>query len=220
LKAFSLLLSTVAVSLLAGCGSTNNYLSAKTKNIEYYRIFDIQTAASRSSVAKAASDGLGRNTGNAQEAMPIPSSADLPDLPGRFKLVNPFEGSKLAALAGGGGSLGIRIATCDGAVWTAKANRTVSGSNNLALTVCLFQYKGGYHLDQYAVFSKQEGGLMQVSRDMANAMVGTPEEWTEKTLLDVVRNIHAVTGADVKLLEAQPDVAGTPWLDKSDAPHG
>ena len=219
MKAFNLLLGTVAVSLLAACGSTNNYLSAKTKNIEYYRIYDIQTTASRSALAKAASDGLGRNTGNAQEAMPIPSSADLPDTPGRFKLANPFEGSKLAAIAGMGGSLGIRIATCDGAVWTAKANRSVTGSSDLSITICLFQYKGGYHLDQYAVFSKQEGGLTQISRDLANAMVGTPEEWTEKTLLDVVRNIKAVTGADIKLLEAQPDIAGTPWLDKADAPH-
>ena len=86
----------------------------------------------------------------------------------------------------------------------------------LDLTACIFQYKDGYHLDLYAVFTKQEGGLFQVSRDMANAMVGTPEEWTEKTFLDTVRSIRAATGADIALLEAQPELSGTPWLDGMD----
>ena len=60
---------------------------------------------------------------------------------------------------------------------------------------------------------------MQISRDMANAMVGTPEEWTEKTFLDIIRSIRATTGAEVALLEAQPEVAGTPWLDSLDSPR-
>jgi hypothetical protein len=140
-------------------------------------------------------------------------SAELPEKPGRFKLVNPFEGSKFAALAGSAGGLNMRVAMCDNAVWTAKAERRVSGSNSLNLTACLFQYKDGYHLNLYGVMTKQEGGLMQLSRDLANAMVGTPEEWTEKTMLDIVRSIKAATNADVKLLEAQPDIQGTPWLD-------
>jgi hypothetical protein len=208
----------VAATLgIAGCGTTNNYLAEKKQSVEYYRIFDIKTGANRQTVAKAASNGIGRNVSNAQEATPIPSSGEIPEKPGRFKLVNPFEGSKLAALAGGAGSLGFRIATCEGASWTAKAERHVSGSNNLNLTACLFQYKDGYHLDLYAVFTKQEGGLLQISRDMANAMVGTPEEWTEKTFLDIVRSIRANTSAEVALLEAQPELSGTPWLDSMDS---
>ncbi|MFQ6758111.1 hypothetical protein MWR57_05800 [Desulfovibrionaceae bacterium CB1MN] len=204
---------------LTGCGATSNYLAQKTKTVEYYRIFDIKTSASRQVVSKAASDGIGRNAGNAQEATPIPASGEIPEKPSRFKLVNPLEGSKLALLAGGGGgSLGFRMATCEGASWTAQAQRNVAGSNSLNLTACLFQYKEGYHLDLYAVFTKQEGGLNQISRDMAFAIVGTPEEWTEKTFLDIVRSIHAKTGAEVTLVEAQPEIAGTPWLDSIDSP--
>jgi hypothetical protein len=206
----------VAVLATAGCGTTNNYLASKTKTVEYYRIFDIRTNATRQTVAKAASDGIGRNVNNAAEATPIPSSGDIPDKPGRFKLVNPLEGSRLAALAGSAGSLGFRIATCDGAAWTAKAERRITNSNNLTVTACLFQYKDGYHLDLYAVFTKQEGGILQISRDMANAVVGTPEEWTEKVFLDTVRSIRIQTGADVALLEAQPEIFGTPWLDGFD----
>jgi hypothetical protein len=213
-----LLAIAVAATLgISGCGTTNNYLAEKKQTVEYYRIFDIKTSANRQMVAKAASNGIGRNVNNAQEATPIPSSGELPEKPARFKLVNPFEGSKLAALAGGAGSLGFRMATCEGASWTAKAERRVSGSNNLSLTACLFQYKDGYHLDLYAVFTKQEGGLFQISRDMANAMVGTPEEWTEKTFLDIVRSIRINTGAEIALLEAQPELSGTPWLDSLDS---
>lgn len=211
-------LSVASAMMLSACGGMNNYMANKTTTVEYYRIYDIKTTASRQVVAKAASNGLGRNVNNAQEALPIPSSAEIPDQPGRFSLVNPFAGTAFAAFAGGAGSIGIRIAKCDGAVWTARAVREVSGSNQLNLYSCLYQYKGGYHLDQYAVFTKEEGGLMQLSRDMASAMVGTPEQWTEKTLLDTVRNIHAETGATVALLEAQPDISGMPWLDGFDGP--
>lgn len=210
--------SAAIAILLAGCGTTNNYLAEKKKTVEYYRIFDIKTAAVKGNVIKAASDGLGRNVNNAQEATPIPRTADVPDVPGRFAIVNPLEGSKLAALVGGAGTLGLQMATCDGAVWTAKAERKVVGSNKLDLTACLFQYKDGYHLDLYAVFVKEEGGLFQISRDLASSMVGTPEEWTEKTFLDVIRNINAKTDSNITLLEAQPEVSGTPWLDSVDAP--
>lgn len=200
-----------------GCGTTNNYLAAKTKTVEYYRIFDIRTSAPRQAVAKAASDGLGRNVSSAQEATPIPSSGEIPDMPGRFKLVDPFAGSRLATLAGGAGSIGFRMATCEGASWTARADRRVTGDNSLQLTACLFQYRDGYHLDLYAVFTKREGGLFQISRDMAHALVGTAEEWTEKTFLDIVRAIRAQTGAETVLLEAQPEISGTPWLDGADS---
>jgi hypothetical protein len=202
---------------LSGCGTTNNAFSRKTQSVEYYRIFDIQTTASRLVVAKAASNGLGRNVNNASEALPIPSSAEVPEKPGRFKLINPLAGSPIAAMAArGGGAIDFKMATCEGATWSARARRSIAGSSDLNITLCLFQYKAGYHLDMYGMFTKEEGGLMQLSRNMAAAMVGTPEEWTEKTFLDVVRSIKASTDADVKLLEAQPEIAGTPWLDTGD----
>ncbi|MCL2906256.1 hypothetical protein [Shewanella fodinae] len=68
----------------------------------------------------------------------------------------------------------------------------------------------------YATFSKSEGGLMQLSRSLANAMVGTPEEWTEKTFMDIVRAIQKETGAEISYLEGYPKLSGTPWLDEYD----
>lgn len=204
----------VCLASMTGCGTVNNALATKTKTVEYYRIFDIKTKADRQVVIEAASTGLGKNVGDAQEASPLPDSTELPMKPGRFKLVNPLENSRFAALAGGGGSIGFKVATCDGATWTANALRQVAGSNQLNLTACLFPYTEGYHLNLYAVFTKEEGGLQQLSRSMAYAMVGTPEEWTEKTFLDIVRTIKDEAGAEIQYIEGFPKMSGTPWLDR------
>jgi hypothetical protein len=51
---------------------------------------------------------------------------------------------------------------------------------------------------------------------MANAIIGTQEEWTEKTFLDIVRSIRNKTAAEITLLEAEPELSGTPWLDSRD----
>lgn len=104
------------------------------------------------------------------------------------------------------GSLGLKIATCKGSIWTATAKKNVSGSHNMDITLCLWQYKDGYHLDTYAKFTKETGGLMQISRSMANAMVGSPEHWAEKTFLDTVRSIKNATNGQVKRVEGFPSL--------------
>ncbi|MBE0422167.1 MAG: hypothetical protein ACTJH9_11425 [Pseudoalteromonas sp.] len=213
-KTFAL---SLIVATLTGCGTVNNALVEKTKTVEYYRIFDIKTQADRYVIADSASNGLGRNVNDAQEATPIPTSSELPSKAGRFTLVNPFEGSKFAALAAGGGQLGFKVATCENASWTANATRSISGQSKLKLTACLFPYTEGYHLDLYASFTKKEGGIMELSRKAASAMVGTPEEWTEKTFLDIVRQIKEDTGAQVSFIEGYPKPQGTPWLDGGEA---
>jgi hypothetical protein len=222
-----LCIALLSLSLTA-CGGLNNKLANKTKQVEYYRIFDIKTDLDRTAIIEAASNGLGRNVGDAQEAMPIPSFSTPPEKPGRFKVVNQMDALQssefgrsmraMAALGGGigGGRLGLKSAQCDGAVWTANAQKNVDRSFNLNMATCLFEYQGGYHLDMYAHFTKQEGGMMQLSRAMANAMVGTPEEWVEKTFLDVVRQIHKETNAEAELLEGYPKMQGTPWLDSGE----
>lgn len=203
----------VSISL-TGCAA----LTPKTTNVEYYRIFDIKTTANRKAVSDAASQGLAKNVNNVTEARPIPTSGELPEKPGRFKLTNLMEGSRFAALAGSGGSLGFKVASCEGSVWNASATRDVKNSSNLRLTACLFPYKDGYHLNFYAAFQKKEGGGldMALARSMAGAMVGSPEEWTEKTFLDVVRSVRLAANAEVKYIEGEPEMSGTPWLDSGE----
>jgi hypothetical protein len=81
------------------------------------------------------------------------------------------------------------------------------------LVACLFPYKTGYHLDMYAVFTKPEGGWLAWPRRVGGMMMDTPEKFTETTMMDLVRAIREGTGANVTLVEAKPNLAGTPWLE-------
>jgi hypothetical protein len=103
--------------------------------------------------------------------------------------------------------------SCDGASWTAKAAPRVRGSDNMNLVACLFPYKSGYHLDMYAVFTKAEGGWLAWPRRVSGMFMGTPEKFTDATMMDLVRAIREGTGANVSLVEAKPNLAGTPWLE-------
>jgi hypothetical protein len=89
----------------------------------------------------------------------------------------------------------------------------VRGTEDMNLVACLFPYKTGYHLDMYAVFTKPEGGIMQWPRQLTGIVLGTPEKFTESTMMDIVRAIRESTGANVSLVEAKPNLAGTPWLE-------
>ncbi len=204
----------IALAILGSCASTNRGLSQKKISVEYYRIFDIKTDAKRQDVIKAASAGLAQNVNSAREASPIPSFSEAPETAGRFKLVNPFEGTNMAALAAMGGTSSIKIATCEGAVWSADATRSVKGSSDLRLTACLFEYKDGFHIDFYATFEKKEGGVEQIGRNLTSAIAGSPEAWTEKVFNDIVKSIHQSTGAEIVYLEGYPEPVGTPWFDQ------
>jgi hypothetical protein len=205
-KLLVMIVAAASITGLAGCAATNHALAKRTTTAEHYRIFEIKTDATRAAVASAASAGLRRNVNVVNENSSIPTSAELPEKPGRF------EGTRIGALAAASGqTLAFKLATCESSSWMAKANRTIHGQSDLQLTVCIWPFKGGYHVDMYGTFTKEEGGLMQVSREMASAMVGTPEEWAEKTFLDVIRSIKQTSGAEVRLIEGQPEIKGSPW---------
>jgi hypothetical protein len=89
----------------------------------------------------------------------------------------------------------------------------VRGSDNMNMVACLFPYKSGYHLDMYAVFTKPEGGWLSWPRRVGGMVMGTPEKFTESTMMDLVRAIREGTNANVSLVEAKPNLAGTPWLE-------
>jgi hypothetical protein len=108
----------------------------------------------------------------------------------------------------------LKVAKCDGAAWTSKAVRNVSGSSNLTLYSCLYRYRAGYNLDMYAVFSKSSGGLTGVLQSGTDAIVGTPEAWVNKTIVDTVRAIEQAAGTQGVHLEGQPALGPLPAVDK------
>ena len=204
----SSMMALAVAAALAGCSTgAGNMFATTDKTVEYYRVFDIKTDAAGQAVAKAASDGIGRNVVNA--TLDTPAGAEVQEQPGHFKMADAAGGAAVA-----------RAPSCEGASWTAKAAPRVTGGDNMNMVACLFPYKNGYHLDMYAVFTKKEGGLLQWPRKMTGAIMGTPEKWTEKAMLDVVRAIRESTGAEVALVEAKPDVSGTPWLDSNGGSSG
>jgi hypothetical protein len=194
-------------ALLSGCSteSGNNPLASRSTTVEYYRVFDIKTDVPAQTVTKAATDGINRNVKDA--VVSTPPGVEATELPGHFKIADPTSAPPGSAVAKG--------PSCDGAAWTAKATPRVRGTEDMNLVACLFPYKNGYHLDMYAVFTRPEGGIMQWPRRLTGVFLGTPEKFTETTMMDVVRAIRETTGANVSLVEAKPNLAGTPWLEPS-----
>jgi hypothetical protein len=188
---------------LAGCSTgAGEIFASRDRTVEYVRVFDIKTEAPPPAVAHAASQGISRNINNAVLATPLPDTAEVLDQPGRFKL---------AETPGAA-----RGPSCEGASWTAKARPDVRGQD-VHIVACLYPYKTGYHLDMYAAFTKKEGGWLEWPRRATGYVLGTPEKFVDKTMLDLVRTIRETTKAQVALVEAQPEVAGTPWLESTGA---
>jgi hypothetical protein len=201
-----ILLALGVLAVLAGCSAgSGSRFAAHDTTVEYYRVFDIRTDAAPQAVATAATDGIIRNVKDVVVA--TPPGVEATALPGHFRMADPTSTAPGAP-------------TCEGAAWTAKAAPHVRGSDNMNMVACLFPYRDGYHLDMYAIFTKPEGGWLSWPRQVGGMMMGTPEKFTETTMLDIVRAIRASTRAQVSLVEAKPNLPGTPWLEGGDVPLG
>lgn len=181
---------------------------------ELYHIFDIKTAAKRDAIIKALQDGLNPNISKSDTITPLVMGAP-PETPGKFTLVNPFEASPLGGLIPASQMAQMRQVRCDGAVWISTALRKVRGSNQLKLTMCLFPYAQGYHLDIHAIDIKERGGGLseRLGRAIGTAIVGNSDDWTKKTIIDVVRNVNRTLAPQIRYVEGQPELTGTPWLE-------
>jgi len=201
--------------MLSACGSVNSSMSANHKTVEFYRIFDVHTNANRQDVADLAAKGLSRWVSNVNERRPIPSSAELPEKPGRFKVKQVQMSGNMAALMAMSGQGLPSSVTCDGATWIGTAVKTVAGTDGINLTACLFQYKGGYHLDVYGTYSEQSSGFTlnpyELGAKMAKAVTGTPGEWMDKMIADTTQEIKTGAHAQVAFLEGYPKSTGQPW---------
>lgn len=202
--------------VLAGCSSDGaDRFASRDTTVEYYRVFDIRTEAGAQAVGRAASDGINLHVKDAVVA--TPAITPVTDLPGHFKMLDPAGAKATPGAPGAPAARADKGPTCEGASWTAKAAPQVRGGDNMNIVACIFPYKSGYHLDMYTVFTKQEGGWLAWPRQLSGRFLGTPEKFTETTMMDVVRTIHDNTHAQVTLVEAKPTLAGTPWLENTSA---
>ena len=210
----------LVTAALTGCNAVNQSLANRQEVVEIYHIFDFKTQADVATVSRAAANGLAQNTNSVQSSTPLQIGNVVPAEPGKFVLVDMASamgggmGAMMQLAAAQNGSAGIKVAKCDGAVWTSKAIRNISGSSNLTLYSCLYRYRSGYNLDMYAVFSKTSGGLNGVFQSGADALIGTPEAWVNKTIVDTVRAVESAAGTRAVHVEGQPELGPLPAVDK------
>lgn len=215
-----ILTAVAGVALLSGCNAVNQSLANRQEVVEIYHIFDFKTQADVATVSRAAANGLAQNTNSVQSSTPLQLGITVPAEPGKFTLVDMAGamgggmGAMMQLAAAQNGGVGVKVAKCDGAVWTSKAVRNISGSSNLTLYSCLYRYQSGYNLDMYAVFSKTRGGLTGVLQSGSDALIGTPEAWVNKTIIDTVRTIESAAGTRAVHVEGQPELGPLPAVDK------
>lgn len=200
--------------LTASCSLA--HAETSTRSREIYAIFDFSTSASKQQVIKAALDGMKINISRSDTMTPVVMD-EPPEKAARFKIVDMAEGSPLAgflAMAPASTRMALKRATCDGAVWIADAQRVVEGIHNLRLTLCLFPRRLGYALDLYAIDTQDRGGGLgtMLGRAIANKVVGGPDAWVSKTVLDIVRSIREKTQSEVKYVDGSLEFEGEPWM--------
>lgn len=197
MKTTSYLLSLVpACVLLGGCSSMPQYFASTNRTVEMYHIFDLKTDAGTAAMSRAAIAGLGKHTVDIESDMPAPATADLPAAPARFKLASTAPGPTL------------KVPACDGAVWTARAQHSVSGTDRVNLYSCMYKYQAGYQLNTFATFIKQEGGWMRLPRYVRARFSGTPEQWADKAVMGMVVSMENAASAKATHVEGQPALGG------------
>ena len=210
----SFAVAALASLTLSGCGSVNSMLNERTETHEFLRIFDIKTTAPEEQVGEALEKGMSYNLNHPQIDKPLVMTP-VPETPGRFTTDDALTNTNLSRLMqlNGGSAAQMRIMVCKDSPWKGVGVRTSSTADwDGRVSVCLFPYKGGYHVDMYGYLSVKKGGLNEIVRSGVYSVVGDPVQWIEKSMLDVVREVRSSLNAEVTLVEARPALKGIPWL--------
>ncbi|QYC12386.1 hypothetical protein [Brevundimonas nasdae] len=212
-------LKALALAAVVGVGMASAAEAQnRSRSYQAYAVIDLQTDAPKARLIDAAERALSGYASDLNTSRPI--AVQTPERPGRFKLENPLgENSRLGALAalGGVSAQSFMIATCDGAVWVANLTRSISGSQQMRATLCLFPYandqRQGYHLNLFVNDTAESGGGLsqRFGRAVAGRLVGTPQEFTERMLKDTVFAMEGASGASAVLIEGEPEIPGLAW---------
>ncbi len=203
-----------SAAVLSGCGSVNSMLNETTQTHEFYRIYDVKTTADVDDLGDALEAGMKYNLTNPQIQKPIVMTP-VPKEPGRFTTDDSMANTNLGRLmkSYGGTAMGLKTMVCKDSPWEGRGARSSgSGDWNGAVNVCVFPYKGGYHVDMYGYLTVKQGGLKEVVRSGVYSVMGDPLQWIEKAMLDTIREARTKLNAEVSLVEARPKLYGTPWL--------
>ncbi len=188
---------------LTGCGA----MTPTRETITGYSIYDIKGSATvtPAAIAEAVTQGLRENSSGIQVSRNIPPYP-IPDTPGRFTLTNPFAKSNMGALLAAQGA-NMTMATCDGAfvVGNAQNSSMKDYGENATFTVCLWQYKDGYHLDFYTKFDRVSGGVSTktLAATLMRPLTGDSSQFIPRTINNVVAEVQKL-GLQTSVVESYP----------------
>ena len=195
--------TALAAALLTGCASIT-----PTREISSgYAIFDIQAGPdlTHGKIAEAVKVGLQKSMGWVQITNAIPPSP-LPEKAPRFRMVSPFKGTSLGALAAASGQR-LEVPACDGAIMTANADDTSMRRYGESTTffACLMPYQGGWSLNVYTTFEKASGSFSAATlgATLARHVVGDTSQFIPRTIAGMIEQVKAA-GAMATLVEAYP----------------
>lgn len=205
----------LALAVLFGCVGSTALAGERASTQESYHIISFQTAASTSSLGAAGEKAVRRFTTDLHVASPVvmgPLPSEMP----RFTLENPLANSPLAglvAMAGASAAGTLKVAKCDnGATWVMNANRSIGGSQSLRVTACLYPFmREGQRSVALQIFSAdtvQKGGALDLmaGRALAKAVVGKPEEFSRKMVLELITAVEAAAGVQGRYEEGQGEL--------------
>lgn len=195
--------AAAAILMLAGCAS----VTPTVETTPGFAIYDIKAApgVSHGQVAEAVKTALQKNVSAVRIANGIPPSP-LPEKAPRFKMVSPFKGSNMAALAAASGQ-SLEVPTCEGSIMTAQAGDTSMRKYGEATSffACLMPYQGGWSLNVYTTFRKASGAFnaSTMAATLMRPMTGDSSQFIPRTINGMVDAVRA-TGTEVLLVESFP----------------
>ncbi|QJR82151.1 hypothetical protein CA267_016030 [Alteromonas pelagimontana] len=175
-----LIFTTLFALLATGCASTT-----PTKSTEQaYLIINIPGDSSiRQQVVDTVITTVKENMNSLTYNQGIPPAL-LPATAPRFTLVNPFGQSGFAAMAQAQG-MNLKVPQCQDPLLTIKSDSSTSGwSESTTFFTCVVQYADGYHVDIYATFEQESGGLSvnALSQSLARSVVGDTSQLIPRTM--------------------------------------
>ena len=196
----------VSLSLLSGCVGNSAVKRNETK--QFYQIFQFSYDNERDEIIDILDESLAYNVNDIKSERLIPDG-ETPAKSGRFKLVNLFAGSPMAALAGASA----KIVSCEGPGLAYKATVTKEvGSDVRKMTACLWKYEGGYHLDFYTAIDKANKSFAaSIASSIVGSALWTSEEWANAKAFDAIVKIESKLGISTKLKTSYPKLKGEPW---------
>lgn len=208
MQAISLKLAAAgaAVLMMTGCSSVNSLLNERVETQEFLRVYDVQTPLVAAELGKAIAEGMSQRFSHPQIERPLVFDA-VPEKPGRLTTDAGLTDTNFAKLMqmSGGNTMQLKGVVCKGSPWQATGHRTFStGDVDARLNVCVFPYKGGYHIDMYGYLMERKGGMKDLVRQSVYGVMGTPEQEISQGMADIVKAVEEVTGKQVNLIESQP----------------